>query len=194
MELLFATNNNHKLKEIREAVGSQFKILSLAEKGIIEEIPETQNTLEGNAIQKATYISEKYGCSCFADDTGLEVVALGDRPGVYSARYAGENCSFRDNVNKLLSELEGIENRRASFRTVIAYSDKGNIHSFEGIVEGSITKKYRGSDGFGYDPVFLPKDYKETFAEMPLALKNSISHRGKALEKFINFLRKTYLK
>jgi XTP/dITP diphosphohydrolase len=188
MQLIFATNNQHKLKEIVAAIDPRYKVLGLKDVDIVEEIPETHDTLTDNAIEKATYIYEKYGYDCFADDTGLEIDALDGRPGVYSARYAGEHCSFQDNVSKVLSEMKGETNRKACFRTVIALIEKGKIFTFEGKVEGTIINEGKGSDGFGYDPIFLPDGFDQTFAEMSLDLKNTISHRARALNKFIKFL------
>jgi XTP/dITP diphosphohydrolase len=181
--LLFATNNQHKLREIREIMGQAFQILSLKDAGLDIDIPETQETIEGNAVQKARFIHELTGMNCFADDTGLEIEALDGRPGVYSARYAGEGCSFDDNVSKILEELEGSENRRACFRCVICLILDGNEHLFEGRIDGEITTERSGMDGFGYDPVFRPDGHRQTFAEMPAYLKNGISHRGRAAEK-----------
>lgn len=192
MEIVFATNNRHKLTEIRAAAPDKLHISGLNEKGIVEDIPETSDTLEGNAIEKAMYIYSKYGFNCFADDTGLEVEALDGRPGVYSARYAGEGCTFEDNVNKLLREMEGVSNRRAVFRTVIAYVDEGKLHTFEGSVEGIISLEKKGKEGFGYDPVFIPEKQGRSFAEMSLNEKNMISHRARAMKKFIDFLNDYY--
>lgn len=189
MRLIFATNNQHKLQEIKAQVGDSYELLGLSDVNISEEIPETHETLKENAIEKAMYIYEKHKYDCFADDTGLEIDALDGRPGVYSARYAGENCSFRDNVEKVLAEMEGMENRKARFRTVIALVEKGIVYTFEGKVDGTIIANERGNDGFGYDPIFLPDGFETTFAEMPLNLKNSISHRGRAMAKFIDFLK-----
>ena len=189
MTLVFATNNKHKLGEITVLTKGIIEVEGLSEKGINEEIPETHETLHENAIEKAMYIYKKYGYNCFADDTGLETEALDGRPGVYSARYAGENCTSEDNVKKLLHELQGTSNRRARFRTVIALIINGEVKTFEGQVEGSIIEKKRGSEGFGYDPVFLPEGYEQTFAEMDLETKNKISHRARALEKFIAYLK-----
>lgn len=188
-ELLFATNNQHKLREIQEILGHDFRILSLRDVGLDIEIPETQETIEGNAIQKARFIYEQSGRNCFADDTGLEIDALDKRPGVYSARYAGEGCSFDDNVEKILRELSGNDNRKACFRCVICLITDGKEYTFEGRVDGFITEERRGSDGFGYDPVFLPAGQHQTFAEMPAYLKNGISHRGKAVMKMVRFLK-----
>ncbi len=189
MEIIFATNNQHKVLEIKHLVESGISICSLKEANIIEDIPEPHETLIDNAIEKAMYIYKKYGYSCFADDTGLEIDALDGRPGVYSARYAGPNCCFEDNVNKVLLEMKGINNRKARFRTVIAFVESGKVFTFEGLVEGSIIEERKGKDGFGYDPVFLPDGYNETFAEMSLETKNKISHRARALIKFIDFLK-----
>jgi XTP/dITP diphosphohydrolase len=181
--LLFATNNPHKLREIQDILGNDFHILSLKDVSLDADIPETRETIEGNAAQKAWYIHEKTGMNCFADDTGLEIEALDGRPGVYSARYAGEGCSFDDNINKILQELSGAENRKACFRTVICLIIDGREHLFEGRIDGIITTKRHGAEGFGYDPVFLPDGQRQTFAEMPAYLKNGISHRGRAAEK-----------
>lgn len=188
MELIIATNNAHKVTEIKNGLPKHISVKSLKEVGITEEIPEEQDTLEGNALQKARYIYEKYQKNCFADDTGLEVEALDGAPGVYSARYAGENCSFEDNVLKILSEMQGKTNRHACFRTVIALIIDGKEYLFEGKVSGSITKDKLGNNGFGYDPVFLPDGYCITFAEMELEQKNNISHRGQAVVKLLKFL------
>lgn len=189
MKILFSTNNKHKLNEIKDALGNRFQVISLEEMGIIEDIPETSDTLKGNAIQKALYIFEKYKIPCFADDTGLEVETLDNRPGVYSARYAGIGCSFTDNVNKLLKEMQGKLNRNAAFRTVIALIESsGEIKTFEGEIKGTICLLPSGDMGFGYDPVFIPEGYNETFAEMPLSEKNKISHRARAVEKLSKYL------
>lgn len=188
MDIVFATNNLHKLEEIRVTLDNRFTISGLKEKGIFEEIPETKDTLKDNAIEKAMFIYSNYGYNCFADDTGLEVESLNNQPGVYSARYAGLDCSFEDNVNKLLSELNGTENRKAVFRTVIALIDNGVLNTFEGHIDGIITKTKKGSKGFGYDPVFLPVGSTLTFAEMTLDEKNKISHRALAFKKLANFL------
>jgi XTP/dITP diphosphohydrolase len=189
-DLLFATNNQHKLREIQDILGHDFKILSLRDVDADVEIPETQETIEGNAAQKARFIHEMTGLNCFADDTGLEIESLQGRPGVYSARYAGENCSFDDNIDKVLLELSGCENRKACFRTVICLIMDGHEYQFEGRVDGVITKERHGTDGFGYDPVFLPDGFKQTFAEMPSYLKNGISHRGRAAAKMLKALKK----
>ena len=186
--LLFATNNAHKLREIREIIGTSIQIISLKEAGFEGDIPETGNTLAENACQKARYVYERTCRDCFADDTGLFIDALGGRPGVYSARYAGEGCSFDDNVRKVLEELEGIENRKASFRCVVCLIIGGKEHIFEGRVDGIILKERKGTDGFGYDPVFQPKGQSQTFSQMPPYLKNGISHRGRAVGQMMRFL------
>lgn len=188
--IVFATNNKNKLREIRDIVGSKYNILSLSDINCHEDIPETADTIEGNALLKARFVKEKYGYDCFADDTGLEVEALDNRPGVYSARFAGEDCNSENNINKLLSELEGIENRKARFRTVIALI-KGEIEEeFEGIIYGNISHERHGEGGFGYDKVFVPENYEKTFAEMLPEEKNSISHRAKATRLLIEYLNK----
>lgn len=189
MALIFATNNKHKLEEITHLTNGIIEIKGLNQVNIDEDIPETHETLKENAIEKASYIYEKYGFNCFADDTGLEIDALDGRPGVYSARYAGEKSSFEDNVNKVLDEMDGCENRKARFRTVIALIVDGNIFTFEGKVEGTIIKDKLGSRGFGYDPIFLPDGFNQTFAEMDLGIKNKISHRARALQKFLEYLK-----
>ena len=191
MKIVFATNNSNKLKEIRASVNT-IEVLSLADIGFEGDIPEEQDTLEGNALQKANYIFEKYKLPVFSDDTGLEVNALDGRPGVYSARYAGEHCSSDDNMDKLLSELADRTDREASFRTVIAFVDGKNEYTFEGSVAGVILKERSGEKGFGYDPIFQPSGFKMSFAEMSLKVKNKISHRGRAVKKFVEFLKNTY--
>ena len=188
-KIVFATNNNHKLKEVRDLASGIVEIVSLSEIGCSEEIPETGTTLNENASQKSHFVYNKYGIDCFADDTGLEIEALDGRPGVYSARYAGEGCSFEDNTDKILKELENIENRQACFRTVISLILDGEEIHFEGRIDGRIIRKRSGKKGFGYDPVFVPDGYTQTFAEMPLELKNAISHRGQAMRKMIDFLK-----
>lgn len=188
MELVFATNNQHKLHEIQSMLGDKIKILSLKDIGCNEEIPEEQPTLEGNARQKSEFIYEKYGYSCFADDTGLEIEALNGEPGVYSARYAGEEKNAEANMERVLDKLQEIKNRNARFRTVISLILNGEEFQFEGIVEGEIISQKRGGEGFGYDPVFQPIGYSETFAEMNLDEKNKISHRGRAVRKLIDYL------
>jgi XTP/dITP diphosphohydrolase len=189
MKLVFATNNAHKLQEAR-ALLPQFEILSLADIGCTDELPEEQDTLRGNAIQKADYVFQKYGLDCFADDTGLEVNALNGAPGVYSARYAGPQRSAVDNMNKLLRALQGLSDRKAAFKTVIALYFKGEQICFEGSVEGMITDTFQGTSGFGYDPVFQPVGYQHTFGQMTEVEKNLQSHRGRALEKMVLFLSK----
>ena len=188
--LIFATHNSHKTDEIRKIVGGLCAVLNLHDIGCREEIPETSNSLQGNALQKAQYVKEKYGLDCFADDTGLEIEALDGRPGVYSARYAGEHCSFQDNIKKVLSEMEGIENRKASFITVIALLYEGEKYFFEGRIEGEITKEISGTEGFGYDPIFKPEGYHQTFAALGNDEKNRISHRAIAMQKLLTFLNK----
>jgi XTP/dITP diphosphohydrolase len=188
MQLVFATNNLNKLKEVQNLLPKHIKLLSLTDIGCFENIPETQATIEGNAIQKAEYIKTHYGYDCFADDTGLEVSILNGAPGVYSARYAGEQRNADDNMNKLLKELLNNPNRAAQFKTVIALHLNNTLEVFTGICEGKITKSKLGENGFGYDPVFQPLGYNQTFAEMELKLKNSISHRGKAVNQLILFL------
>ena len=190
MKLVFATNNIHKIREIQNLISKEIEIVSLAEIGCIEEIPETGNTIESNASEKAFYIYNKFGFNCFADDTGLEIDALDGRPGVYSARYAGEKCSFEENVTKVLGEMTEIVNRKARFRTVISLIIDGKEVQFEGIVEGVILREKHGDKGFGYDPVFQPNEYSETFAEMPLEIKNTISHRFKAIQKLMEYINK----
>lgn len=174
-------------------IGNKFNLLGLQDIGCLEDIPETRDTIAGNALQKAWYVYDNYGRNCFADDTGLEVDALGGRPGVYSARYAGEGRSAEDNMNKLLAELENCDDRRARFRTVIALVINGKEWIFEGVIEGLITRGKHGAKGFGYDPVFQPLGYDKTFAEMPLELKNSISHRAQAIRKLVDHLNKDAL-
>jgi len=188
MQLVFATHNRYKLHEIRSMLNDRFRVISLDDIGCLEEIPETQSTLEGNASQKTRYLYGRFHCNCFADDTGLEVEALGGEPGVISARYAGPGKNFDDNIVKLLEKLTEIKNRRARFRTVISLLIDGQEKQFEGIVRGEILKEKRGNGGFGYDPVFLPDGKNLTFAEMSLEEKNKISHRGKAFEKLAEYL------
>lgn len=190
MRIVFATNNSHKLDEIRNILGSSFEVMSLNELGCHDDIPETGTTLEENARQKAQYIYDKYHCNVFADDTGLEVDALGGKPGVYSARYAGgEGHDSEANMTKLLKNLEGETNRKAQFRTVIALILDGKTSLFDGIVEGEIIKERRGSEGFGYDPIFQPEGYDKTFAELGNDIKNTISHRARAVAKLAAFLK-----
>ena len=191
MKIVFATNNTHKLEEIRRMLRGSHQIVSLAEIGCHEDIPEEQDTLEGNALQKARYIKQHYGYDCFADDTGLEIDALGGRPGVYSARYAGEAKDSEANMRKVLAEMQGHSDRRARFRTVIALILGNEEHLFEGKVEGEILTARQGSAGFGYDPVFRPDGYDRSFAEMDPDTKNSIRHRGEATRKLAAFLNAT---
>lgn len=188
--LVFATNNLHKLEEVRDILGGSFRIASLKEIGCTDDIPETADTLEGNALQKARYVKDKFGYDCFADDTGLEVEALGGAPGVFSARYAGPGHDSEANMQKLLKELERKTNRQAQFRTVVALLLEGREYTFEGIVRGTILTERRGTAGFGYDPVFVPEGYAETFAEMGSEEKNRISHRARAVQKLADFLHK----
>jgi len=190
MQLVSATNNTNKIKEIKQLLPSSIQLLSLEEINCMEDIPETSPSIEGNATQKAQYIYENYGYNCFSDDTGLEIEVLNNEPGIYSARYAGEQKSADDNMNKVLSKLEGKDNRNAQFKTVIALIINGKITCFEGIVEGTITKAKSGSDGFGYDPIFKPNGFEITFSEMSLEEKNKISHRGKAVKQLADFLTK----
>lgn len=187
-EIIFATNNLHKLHEVREILGGAYNLVTLKERGIIEDIPEDEPTIEGNALQKARYVHRRTGADCFADDTGLEVEALGGAPGVHSARYATDGHDFEANVRLLLHNLEGVANRRARFRTVIALILDGKEYTFEGIVNGFITERSSGTEGFGYDPVFVPDGYDLTFAQMASTLKNAISHRGIAVRKFAEFM------
>ena len=188
--LVFATNNAHKLEEVRAILGNDFQIASLKEIGCHDEIPETADTLEGNAMQKAQYIKDKFGMDCFADDTGLEVDALNNAPGVFSARYAGPGHDSEANMKKLLHEMEGKENRKARFRTVITLLLDGKEYTFEGIVKGNIIEEKRGDSGFGYDPIFVPEGYDLTFAELGNDIKNKISHRAEAVKKLSAFLKK----
>lgn len=189
MQLVFASNNKNKILEIQSMLPKSIQIISLDEINCLEEIPETSNTIEGNAILKANYVTHKYGYDCFADDTGLEVESLNNEPGVFSARYAGEQKNANDNMNKLLANLEGKTNRSAQFKTVIALNLNGKQHLFTGIAKGEITLEKTGNQGFGYDPIFQPENFKETFAQLSLAVKNKISHRGKATLQLIDFLR-----
>jgi XTP/dITP diphosphohydrolase len=192
-ELIFATNNNHKLTEIQALIGNKYVLRSLKEIGCSEDIPETAPTLEGNALLKAKYVHDTYAKNCFADDTGLEIESLDGRPGVFSARYATNGHDFDANIDKVLDELRGIENRKARFRTVIALILNESVYYFEGIVNGVIISERKGIKGFGYDPVFRPDGYSQTFAEMPLSEKNKISHRAKAVGKLVEFLNNHWL-
>lgn len=202
MKIVFATNNQHKLQEIRDILGSDFEVVSLKEIGCDVDIPETGNTLEENALQKAQYVYDHYHISCFADDTGLEVEALDGAPGVHSARYAeGTDHDSEANMAKLLRELDGKENRQARFRTVICYIEKKyvcpcgctsikKVHQFEGIVKGRIATEKHGTEGFGYDPIFVPEGYDKSFAELGEEVKNGISHRARAVAKLVEYLKK----
>lgn len=193
MKIVFATNNKNKLAEIRDMLGDKIEVMSLADINCHEDIPETADTLEGNALQKARYVFDKYGMSCFADDTGLEVDALGGEPGVYSARYAGgEGHDSEANMAKLMQKLGDNDNRKARFRTVIALitgnGDDG-VKLFEGVAEGDIIREKRGGEGFGYDPIFRPEGYDKTFAELGHEIKNKISHRARAVQKLVEYLK-----
>ena len=190
MQIVFASSNKNKIFEMQSMLPNAIKILSLEDIGCLEDIPETADTIEGNAILKANYVSSKYGCDCFADDTGLEVEILNGVPGVYSARYAGEQRSAEDNMNKLLTALVNKDNRNARFKTVIALNINGIQKLFTGVAEGEITIKQSGDGGFGYDPIFKPKGYEKTFAELSLEIKNEISHRGKATKQLLDYLTK----
>lgn len=187
-KIVFATNNANKLKELREILTNKFEVLGLSDIGYNEDIPETGSTLRENASIKSRTIFSKFNIDCFSDDTGLEVDALDGKPGVYSARYAGENATYDSNVDKLLADLEGVSNRSAAFSTVISLFINGDEHFFEGRIEGEIIPNRTGSGGFGYDPIFKPTGYTHTFAEMPASLKNKISHRALATEKLVEFL------
>ncbi len=186
MQLVFASNNKNKIQEIQKLLPDTIQILSLEEIGCTEEIPETASTIEGNAILKANYVTQKYGYDCFADDTGLEVAILNGEPGVYSARYAGEQKNADDNMDKLLDALKDKTDRKAQFKTVIALNSNNEQLLFTGIAKGEITKEKLGNQGFGYDPIFLPEDYEETFAQLSMEIKNKISHRGKAVQQLIS--------
>lgn len=188
MQIVFATNNLNKLKEVQSLIPKDIKLLSLADIGCTEDVPETQDTIEGNAIQKAEYIKKYYGYDCFADDTGLEVEALNGAPGVYSARYAGEQRSSEDNIQKILKNLKDSSQRNAQFKTVIALELNGTQHQFTGICKGEITLDKSGDHGFGYDPIFKAKGYDKTLAEISLEEKNRIGHRGKAVQLLVKFL------
>lgn len=206
MKIVFATNNKHKLQEIRDILGKEFEIVSLKDIGCDVDIPETGNTLEANALQKAQYVYDHYHISCFADDTGLEVDALDGAPGVHSARYAeGTDHDSEANMTKLLHEMEGKVNRKARFRTVICLIQKKDVcpcgcttvkqvHQFEGIVDGSISQERHGTEGFGYDPIFVPEGYEKSFAELGEEIKNGISHRARAVAKLAEYLKQTSLR
>jgi XTP/dITP diphosphohydrolase len=188
MKLVFASNNENKIKEIQLLLPETIEVLSLGTIGCFDDIPETAATIEGNAILKANYVTQKYGYACFADDTGLEVDALGGEPGVHSARYAGDTKNDLNNIHKLLQELEGNDNRKAHFKTVICLNLHQQQFLFTGIINGQIIEEMRGSNGFGYDPVFVPEGYDQTFAELEIYHKSSISHRGKAVAQLVDFL------
>jgi XTP/dITP diphosphohydrolase len=188
MKLVFASNNKNKIKEIQALLPAAIQIVSLEDIGCTEEIPETANTIEGNAILKANYVTQKYGFDCFADDSGLEVDALNGEPGVFSARYAGEPKNDENNIDKLLTNLKDIENKKANFKTVICLNLNGNQHLFTGIINGQIINERVGTNGFGYDPIFVADGYQKTFAELTLEEKSTISHRGIAVKKLIEFL------
>ena len=193
MKLVFASNNKNKIQEIQALVPSVIQIVSLEEIGCTEDIPETADTIEGNAILKANYVTEKYGYDCFADDTGLEVEALNGAPGVYSARYAGEQKDANDNMDKLLDELKDKSNRKANFKTVIALNLNGKQNLFTGIINGKIIEEKIGTNGFGYDPIFVAEGFDKTFAELTMEEKSTISHRGIAVKELILFLQKQTL-
>ncbi|MBL7875480.1 MAG: non-canonical purine NTP diphosphatase [Cyclobacteriaceae bacterium] len=193
MTLCFATNNQHKIKEVQALLGSDFTLVGLADIGCTEELAEDQTTLEGNSLQKANYVFDRYHVSCFADDTGLEVEALRGAPGVYSARYAGQQRNAFDNMKLLLENLRDSKNRKARFRTVITLREPSGQLQFEGILNGAIIGEPRGAEGFGYDPVFLPEGYTKTLAEMALNEKNTISHRARAIEKLVTHLKQRNL-
>ena len=193
MKLVFASNNKNKIQEIQALVPNIIQIVSLEEIGCIEDIPETADTIEGNAILKANYVTEKYGYDCFADDTGLEVDALNGDPGVYSARYAGAQKDANDNMDKLLSELKDESNRKANFKTVIALNLNGKQNLFTGIINGKIIEEKIGTNGFGYDPIFVADGFDKTFAELSMEVKSTISHRGSAVKELILFLQKLNL-
>lgn len=191
MKLCFATNNQNKLSEIQDLLGHQFELVGLKDIGCVEELAEDQETLEGNSLQKAQYVHDQYGVNCFADDTGLEVSALNGEPGVYSARYAGDQRNNADNMALVMNKLEAKANRRARFRTVITFIIESQQQQFVGVIEGEITKEQRGSEGFGYDPIFIPEGFDKTFAEMSQSEKNEISHRGQAVRKLVEYLKES---
>ncbi|WP_310594903.1 non-canonical purine NTP diphosphatase [Flavobacterium sp.] len=192
MQLVFASNNKNKIKEIQLLVSDTIQILSLEEIGCTEDIPETADTIEGNAILKANYVTEKFGFNCFADDSGLEVDALNGEPGVFSARYAGEPKNDENNIDKLLVNLKEIENKKANFKTVICLNINGEQQLFTGIINGQIIEERVGTNGFGYDPIFVADGYQKTFAELTLEEKSNISHRGIAVKQLITFLQKQF--
>lgn len=188
-KIVFASSNEHKVAEVRAILGNQFEVLSLKDISCTEDIPETQNTIEGNAIQKANYVKEHYGLDCFADDTGLEIEALDGRPGIYSARYGGSERSAAKNMKKVLAELEGSTNRRARFKTVVAFTFQDELKTFTGITKGEILKAPVGKGGFGYDPIFQPEGHVQSFGVLDEAIKNRISSRARAVEQFVNHLK-----
>ena len=188
-QLVFATNNAHKLSEVRQRLNGIAEVLSLSDIGCHDDIEETADTLEGNALLKAEWVACHYGCDCFADDTGLEVDALGGLPGVRSARYAGDAHDDNANKRKLLHDMKGIDNRQAQFRTVVVLMENGIQRRFEGIVRGQIITEERGTEGFGYDPLFVPDGFTQTFAEMGAEAKNTVSHRARAIEKLVSYLK-----
>ena len=190
MQLVFASNNSNKIAEIQALVPKSIEILSLKDIGCTEEIPETAETIEGNAILKANYVTKKYGFNCFSDDSGLEIDFLNGAPGVFSARFAGEQKNDKDNIIKVLRELDGVKNRKAQFKTVIALNLNDQQHLFTGIIKGTITETEKGNQGFGYDPIFLPINYTNTFAELNQSEKSAISHRGQAVAQLLDFLNK----
>lgn len=189
MKICFATNNSNKLAEIRDLLGDEFALVGLSDIGCSEELAEDQATLEGNSLQKAQYVYEQYSVNCFADDTGLEIEALDGEPGVYSARYAGDQRNNEDNITLVMQRLQHKANRNAEFRTVITVIIDGEQKQFEGRVKGEILKEKQGEKGFGYDPIFIPDGYEQTFAEMSLKQKSNISHRGKAVQQLITYLK-----
>jgi XTP/dITP diphosphohydrolase len=194
MKLVIATNNIHKINEIRHLLNEKIEILTLGDIGCQVELPETEMTIEGNAAQKAFFVYERFNINCFADDTGLEIAALNGEPGVFSARYAGENCTYEDNIRKVLTAMQKKKNRSARFKTVIALIINRKLEIFEGIVEGIICDQKRGNNGFGYDPIFQPVGLEKTFAEISLEEKNRISHRAIALQKLVNYLKNNIIR
>lgn len=190
MKFIFATSNPNKVREVNEMLGQQFDVQSLKDIGVTEDIPETADTFEGNALQKARWIYERYNCDCFSEDTGLEVEALHMAPGVITARYAGPSRDANDNMDLVLKNLKGQSNRKAQFRTAVALIVNGKEYVFEGICKGKITQEKIGEGGFGYDPIFIPEGYTQTFAELPKSVKNEVSHRAKAVAHLVNFLTK----
>jgi XTP/dITP diphosphohydrolase len=192
VKLVFATNNKHKFQEIKNKLKNKIELLNLSDIGFSDDIPETHETIEENALEKASFIYDKYKLNCFADDTGLEIYSLNGEPGVYSSRYAGLHATYKDNMDKVLKKLEGVKDRKAQFRTVISLIENGEKKEFEGVIKGHITYEKNGSEGFGYDPIFQPDGYEKTFAEMTMEEKNEISHRGLAVKKLINYLLNKY--